>query len=314
MGTLCNDLDVTRQIRTTDPVAVNGEVDRIFLELYPKGSTAPLDRAFSDAARLFSGEYPGIQACSTAYHDIQHTLDVTLAMARLIDGYERSRTGSGSLGDRLFQLGVVTALFHDIGYLVRKDEGMERNGAEFTLVHVSRGSHFLTEYLPGLGMAELAPVAADLIHFTGYERPVTSIEMPSLELKLLGYLLGSADIIAQMSDRCYLEKCRDRLYPEFLAGGIARRRQPDGSEQVLYASGDDLVQKTPNFFSGANKRLTQDLHGVFNYAENHFGGQNLYLDEVNKNISFAREIAGERDASILKRKPPDTLLKTGTDD
>ena len=28
-------------------------------------------------------------------------------------------------------------------------------------------------------------------------------------------------------DRCYPEKCRDRLYPEFVAGGIARKRNPD---------------------------------------------------------------------------------------
>lgn len=314
MGAFSNDMDVTRQVRTTEPAEVNSEIDRIFLELYPRGSTDALDRAFGDADRLFRGEYPGVLACSTAYHDIQHTLDVTLAMARLIDGYERGKSRSAALGEKLFQLGVVTALFHDIGYLVREDEGEERNGAEFTLVHVSRGSHFLREYLPCLGMAELAPIAADLIHFTGYERPVAGIEMPNLEYRLLGYMLGSADIIAQMSDRCYLEKCRDRLYPEFLAGGIARRKQPDGTVQVLYESGDDLVQKTPNFFSGANKRLTHDLGGVYNFAEKHFGGQNLYLDEVNKNINFAREIAGEQDASILKRRPPETLPRTGTDD
>ena len=37
----------------------------------------------------------------------------------------------------------------------------------------------------------------------------------------LGHLLGTADMIAQMADRCYLEKCRDRLYPEFVLGGVA---------------------------------------------------------------------------------------------
>jgi hypothetical protein len=37
----------------------------------------------------------------------------------------------------------------------------------------------------------------------------------------LGNMLGTADIIAQMADRCYLEKCRDRLFPEFVAGGLA---------------------------------------------------------------------------------------------
>mgnify|MGYP003704446663 CR=1 FL=1 len=96
--------------------------------------------------------------------------------------------------------------------------------------------------------------------------------------RLLGNLLGSADIIAQMADRCYLEKCRDRLYPEFVAGGIARRTQPDGKQTVVFESPDDLIMKTPGFYVGANKRLNSDLAGTFAYAERHFGGQNLYLD------------------------------------
>lgn len=121
---------------------------------------------------------------------------------------------------------------------------------------------------------------------------------------MLGNLLGSADIIAQMSDRCYLEKCRDRLYPEFLAAGIARRRDPDGREQIVYASGDDLVLKTPGFYRGANKRLEDELAGSHKLAEHHFGGQNLYLDEVAKNIRFAQEVSDEGDTSALRRVPP----------
>ena len=97
----------------------------------------------------------------------------------------------------------------------------------------------------------------------------------------------SADIIAQMADRCYLEKCRDRLYPEFLTGGLTQRRKPDGSVELVYTSGADLVQKTPNFYAGATKRLDGDLEGVHGLVEKHFGGQNLYLEELHKNIDFA---------------------------
>ena len=67
-------------------------------------------------------------------------------MARLIDGYERSRIGVEPIGERLFRLGVVTALFHDVGYLRRSDEATVKNGAEFTLVHVSRGASFLQAF------------------------------------------------------------------------------------------------------------------------------------------------------------------------
>jgi len=300
-----NEYDVTRNIRTTDPAAVNREVERIFLGLYSESSTQTLGQAFADVTRLFRGEYPGFRACDTAYHNLQHTLDVTLAMARLIDGYERARTvGMESLSAESFQLGVVTALCHDIGYLREERDTQAQNGAEYTLTHVSRGAQFLRGYLPKLGLGKLGDAAASLIHFTGYEIPIGKIQVPDTKTRVLGNLLGSADIIAQMSDRCYLEKCRDRLYPEFLAAGIARRRNPDGREQVVYASGDDLVLKTPGFYRGANKRLEDELAGSHKLAERHFGGQNLYLDEVTKNIRFAQEVSDEGDTSALRRVPP----------
>ncbi|HXC41233.1 MAG TPA: HD domain-containing protein, partial [Burkholderiales bacterium] len=301
-----NDLDVARIVRTTDAAQVNAEVDRIFRELYPDARTDKLDSAFSDALKMYRGDAPGFHACDTAYHDIQHVLEVTLAMARLIDGYERSRVGLEPIGERLFNLGVITALFHDIGYLRRPSDPAVETGAAFTLVHVSRGANFLREYLPRIGMQDMADVAAELIHFTGYEKQVGGITVPGLVYRLLGNLLGSADIIAQMADRCYLEKCRDRLYPEFLAGGLARRTDSSGKEIIVYSSGADLVHKTPNFYQGAARRLNEDLQGGFNYAERHFGGQNLYLEEVAKNIQFAKDLADDPELTSLKRIPPDT--------
>jgi len=116
-------------------------------------------------------------------------------------------------------------------------------------------------------------------------------------------MLGSADILGQMADRCYLEKCYDRLYPEFVRGGIARRRNADGSEEVIFASAADLIFKTPRFYHGAKKRLKQDLGGCYNYVERHFGGQNVYFDELEKNINHARAIAVEGDISMLRRRP-----------
>ena len=305
-----NDLDVTDSVKTTDPKDVNREIDRIFLDLYPEATTNALDRAFGDADRIYRGEMPGFHACDTAYHDIQHVLDVTLAMARLIDGYERSRVGTDPLGKNLFQLGIITALFHDVGYIRRESEKQAQNGAEFTLVHVSRGAQFLKEYLPMVGMPEMADIAADLVHFTGYERQVKSIQVPGLTYRLLGNLLGSADIIAQMADRCYLEKCRDRLYPEFVTGGIASKKNADGKIEVIFSSAEDLLLKTPGFYAGAERRLKEDLGNGMIYAENHFGGQNLYVEGAEKNMRFATIVRDEKDFSMLKRTPPDTLAST----
>jgi hypothetical protein len=302
-----NRFDIANRVDTTDPVAVNAEIDKIFLELYWPESTARIDQAFHDAALLYSGNYPGFHRCDTAYHDIQHVLDVTLAMARLMHGFERSRIVTASLQASLFNLGIVVALFHDSGYVRRLDDTEHRNGGELTLTHVSRGATFLRGYLPQIGMGDMADIAAALIHFTGYEMPVSQIEVPSLRHKLLGSFLGSADIIAQMSDRCYLEKCRDRLYPEFLAGGIARKRLPGGAEEVVFESGHDLVIKTPQFFQGAMRRLDHDLGRTYRYAEQHFDGKDLYLEEMKKNVRFAQTMERQDESIALKRTPPETL-------
>ena len=157
-------------------------------------------------------------------------------------------------------------------------------------------------------MAEMADIAAELVHFTGYERPVKTIRVPSLRYRLLGNFLGSADIIAQMADRCYLEKCRDRLYPEFVTGGLAAKKNDAGDVEVVFSSGEDLLRKTPGFYAGATRRLKEDLGNGLEYAGTHFGGQNLYVESAEKNMRFAEMVRAKENFSLLKRAPPETLF------
>jgi hypothetical protein len=297
-----SEFDVTNRINTTDSVCVKLEVARIHRTLYARAQPASILLAFDDIARLYRGDYPGFAACDTAYHDLQHVLEVTLAMARLVDGYERTRGEGPAIGERLFQLGVICALFHDSGYIRKSHDKKHHNGAEYTTTHVTRGAKFLKDYLPTIGMGEFADVAGCILHFTGYERAVSTIRVPAPIYKLVGSLLGSADIIAQMSDRCYLEKCRDRLFPEFVAGGITRKLTDNG-EVVVFSDPDDLVRKTPSFYANASKRLETDLGGAYQYAMAHFGGNNLYMDAVRQNVRFAERI-GSSDSVQLRRQPP----------
>lgn len=304
-----NDHDVTDSIQTTSVVPVRAEVVRLYKELYDGAEPGSLVQAFDEVADLYAGRNPEYLPCDTAYHDVQHVLDVTLAMARLMEGYERRRKdGAEALSADLYRLGVVTALFHDFGYLRRRTDRRSRNGAEYTRTHVSRGAAWLRHNLDHLGLGKLAPIASKLIHFTGYERPAESIRVSNGLLRRIGHMLGTADIIAQMSDRCYLEKCRDRLYPEFVVGGLARKLMPSGKVETVFESGPDLVYKTPNFYAGARKRLDLQLARAYEYAEDHFGGQNLYLEEMEKNIRHARATAEEGDAGMLRRTPPSTLV------
>lgn len=303
-----NDFDVTNRIQTTDLHAVQREINRLFRLLYPGAYHSLMDRGFADIELLYRGDYPGYLACDTAYHDLQHVMDVTLAMSRLMDGYERSRRDTQSLGVKLFQLGIVAALFHDMGYLRATTEAGVKNGAAFTLNHVSRGAAFLRSYLPQIGLAEYAEAGAEIIHFTGFEKRVSDILINDPMLRMLGSLLGSSDIIAQMADRCYLEKCRDRLYDEFVDGGIAVKKSEAG-EEIVFHSGEDLVKKTPAFFETAVNRLEADLGGAYNYAASHFGGFNLYMHAATKNVHFAKQFSNGAQFS-LKRTPPDTMTSS----
>ncbi|HTN94110.1 MAG TPA: hypothetical protein VMJ33_05995 [Gallionella sp.] len=301
-----NNFDVANTVNVTDPVSVADALETIFLDLFPDARVGTLRTAVNHVSQLYRGEHPAFAPCDTGYHDLQHIMDVTLASARLMDGYERSQKSGAGLGEELFIFGILLALFHDSGYLRKRGSEDDRKGAEFTLVHVSRSAELLKNYMQEIGMGKLADIAAQVVHFTGYEVPVERIQVPPA-FRAIGNLVASADILAQMSDRCYLEKCYDRLYTEFVLAGIAKKHDAQGNEQVLFSSPQDLVIKTPGFYKTAKRRMEETLQGAYRYVEKHFKGQNLYLEEVEKNIQFAEYVI-EHDADIgmLQRNPPKT--------
>src|SRR5499427_6382086 len=301
-----SDFDVANTVQVSSPQAVLAAVEALYRPTWPGMSLDPLRRAFAHFERLFAGEVPGYHGVDTVYHDRQHTLDITLALARLIVGYERQQEEAQRLGGARATVGLVTGLFHDVGYLRRADDHESQNGAEFTRTHVSRGARFLEEYLPVLGLAAWVPVATEIIHFTGYEVPFERIEERVSDPRdiTVGHLLGTADMIAQIADRCYLEKCRDRLYAEFVLGGVALPFS-EGNPQVKYASGLDLLRQTPDFVSEVReKRLDGDFGGAYRYLEILYGGGNPYLESIDRNVEYLRQILRSENWQLLRRRPP----------
>ena len=297
-----NQNDVTNRVNVEDPVRVRDVVLSLYATRYPGIEPAPLERAFADFQALFEGSYPGYLACDTLYHDMRHTLDMTLALARLTDGHDRCCAAADRLGPRRAILGVMIALLHDSGYLKRASEAAVENGAVFTKTHVSRGADFLSAYLPTVGYGAEAPMAARLVHFTGYEMEIDDIRVEDPRDRMIGCLVGTADLLGQMSDRMYLEKCREFLYQEFVWGKIARERLPDGHELVRYASPEDLIIKTPGFYEYvARTRLQKKLCNVERYAESHFDGPNLYQAEIDRNMNFLLETIETADFNRLRR-------------
>jgi len=53
--------------------------------------------------------------------------------------------------------------------------------------------------------------------------------------------------------------------------------------------------------------MEETLHGAYRFVEKHFNGQNLYLEEVEKNIQFAEYVIEHNaDIGMLQRTPPKT--------
>ncbi len=301
-----NDYDVTNTVQVSDPVAVRSAVHALFSETFPGTSFDKLWLAFYDFERLFTGRFPGYRGCDTTYHDMQHTLDMTLALARLVSGYERSAEQKDRLGSRRAQMAIITSLFHDSGYIRHEERDADfENGAEFTLYHVSRSADFLRRYLPDLGLAKDVGVSSMIVHFTGYELELDNIELDDPRDVICGHLIGTADLIAQMADRCYLEKCRDRLYNEFVIGGVAVENAKPGEYMVRYKSGEDLLKKTPEFYQQVMRdRLNKKFNRVYRYAEVLYDGQNPYIDAITNNITHLMRVLETGNWGLLRRKPP----------
>lgn len=297
-----NHYDVTNTVCISQPADVQKAVKQILAGLYPHVDLKPIDHAFGVFGRLYAGTLPGYRGCDTWYHDAQHSLDCALAMARLLDGHERNVARGKWLGARRGLLGVIIALFHDAGY-IRKTSDSARNGAEFTLTHVRRSGDFLASLLPKIGFAEDIELTQHIVHFTGYEIALDAICVSHPQDRMLGFLLGTADILAQTSDRCYLEKCRDFLYREFEICGLAGAGIPGGPKPI-YGSARDLMEKTPEY----NRKLWEErldgyFLGAYRFMTLHFDGQNPYVEQIRVHLKHINRMISSKRYGALRRKP-----------
>lgn len=301
-----NHYDVTNQICIASPPDVLDEVIRLLNLQGGRADAAELRAAFRRFTELHAGLLPGYAAADTPYHDAQHSLDCTLGTARLIDGYNRAMPAAARISPRRAVLGVLIALFHDAGY-IRRSGDRASNGAAYTLSHVQRSSEFLLRILPSLGFADDAPLAARMVHFTGYERALDTIEVSDPADRALGFMIASSDLIVQTADRCYLEKCRDFLYPEFQVAGLAGAAQP-GGPTPLYADVDTLMRGTPQFNARIwQERLDGYFGGIHRYFSVHFGDRlgapNPYTNAIHDNLQRIKRAIRSGHFDELRLRP-----------
>lgn len=292
-------LDPTGSVDLESPGAVLAVVDdllaRRYQEQYSPALRALLATMVADTARAYSGDYPGLLRCDTHYHDLRHALDASLAMVRLIDGLACSHapTDPPPLTAEQAVLGVALALVHDIGLLRKLDEA-DLEGASLTPIHERRGVHFMKEYLPHTALAHLAP-HAELIMITRLDFHMRPDWLPWEQT--LACLLGAADMMSQLADRCYLEKCRDFLFMEFSAIGLTGPGNP-------YPDQETLLRKTPAFYTGLlRKRIVDEYSHADRFMASHFGGPCPYNQAIERNFNYLEDLLNQDDLSRLRRHP-----------
>jgi hypothetical protein len=275
-------------VDTRDLAAVQREVESIFASIFPEADAAFIPRVFGWTEQFFTGKYPGFQAIDAQYHDLEHTLQGTLCLARLLRG--RHFTGAVPvLTPRLFHLGLLAILMHDTGYLKEADD-TEGTGAKYTVTHVRRSGEFAKRFLGDKGYnAGEIQVVQDMIRCTGVNVNLASIPFTSELEKAIGFALGTADLLGQMAAKDYVEKLAV-LFLEFAEA--AKFSSGESPRAISFRSAEELMRNTPGFWQNyVWPKINKDFGGLYRFLNDPYpDGANFYLDAIEANISRLRKL------------------------
>jgi hypothetical protein len=266
----------------------------------PAYDFAILRPVFEDIVSLFKGEYPGYCQIKTPYHNLSHTMDVFLCAARLIHGMKIS---GQNLSDREITLVMIATLMHDIGYAQLRDGGEKGTGAQYTPVHVERGLVFMRCYIGEHKIpADYADDLAPVITCSDPRLPITRIRFPNERVRLVGQILGSADLVGQMADRNYLEKL------VFLFQEFEEARMGD------YKSVHDMMRKTQGFYARIQRKLDEDFGGLYRNLKAHFKDalgedRNFYMESITKNMDYLARITAMEESEYLSHLRRGGIIK-----
>ncbi|MBL6764954.1 MAG: HD domain-containing protein [Verrucomicrobiae bacterium] len=254
-----------------------------------------MPRIFDWAVSAFEGRYKDYQPVDAKYHDFEHTLQGTLCLALILKG----RVLSGlkpTLPQKMFELGMIAILLHDTGYLkVRGDS--EGTGAKYTLIHVSRSSDFARQLLEEQGFSESdAGIVQRMIRCTGVNLKVEKIPFQTDTEKIIGYALGSADLIGQMAASDYVDKL-PILFDEFEES--ARYSGGEQTKGGMFSSPEDLLRKTEGFWKFyVLPKINNDFLGQYRFlADPYPDGPNEYIQHIEANVERVKRVVARLDAA-----------------
>lgn len=274
-------------VNTRDSVAVEAEVQTVYLALFPEGASEFVGQAFGRIRAAFEGRYEDYLPIDAVYHDLEHTLQGTLCMVRLLRAREESQ-GRPSVTRRMFELGLLAILLHDTGYLKKKDDAAG-TGAKYTLTHVARSVTFAEEFLgdKSFSISEVRSVQ-NMIRCTGVHVDLNRIPFQSEVEKIMGHALGTADLLGQMSAPDYIDKL-GILYAEFEESARFYEGKMVGT--LDFASAEELIRKTPDFWSGfVMPKLERDFWGLYRFLNRPYPhGPNDYVQKIEANMQRLRD-------------------------
>jgi hypothetical protein len=277
-----------------DQVWINAK--EIIRRINPNYDFTILSELFRDVVDLYYGDYPGYLKVKTPYHDLRHTMDVFLCVLRLMHGY---RLSGAYLAEHEVTVVALSALLHDVGYA--QEVGDESgSGAKYTKTHVYRGIEFMRRYAVLKGWpTEWAGQVGSAMLCTNPALVFSEIEFAGERERLMGILLGTADLVGQMADRSYLEKLLF-LYFEFKEANLGD-----------YNSTNELLQRTNQFYEMTRKKLDQEFKSTYQFLSFHFRewfdtDTNFYMESIEKNMVYLAKLVSESKgldvASSLKRR------------
>ena len=269
--------------------------------MHPDVDDALIIQIHEDLTGIYSGTFPGFRLSNPKYHNLRHARLVALATARLFHGLWCE--GRNFSSETLIQ-GLLSAYFHDTGMLLT-DTDTALTGSEYIKYHEERSVTFVQRYIESSTIPEsFADNCALIVRCTDLNRDPRTFTYPSEEIRLAGQVVGSADILAQMADRYYLERL-PLLFQEQKEGEVQQHDSPL-----------ELMQRTAEFY---HTTITERLQIVFadisRAMHSHFRErwnieEDLYFNSIRKNVAYLETIIAscksEQDClkRHLRRTPP----------
>jgi len=260
-----------------------------------RGFTAELTSMYEETYGILEPSYPGvisfvaglalenIATSDAAYHDVNHTIQVTLVGQEILRG---RHIRLGGIAPREWLHFIVSLLCHDIGYVrgICRGDGIGQyvtnvasdkisipdgaTDAAMTPYHVARSKLFIRERFGKAALlhSDLPEIEANIEH-TRF--PVPQDEEHAGTDDFPG-LRRAADLIGQLADPNYLRK-QAALFNEFRETGVA--------EKLGYNSPADLRKKYPQFFWNVVEPYIGDaLHSLQITQEGQQWIANLYAN------------------------------------